>query len=540
MKTTKMNLRNQATTFRNQQSNPETAAPAPRPARRGHLPDTTVLVAVAVAALMNMAPHSRAAMLYFPDPGTNSVSDMNLEDTVSAARDGDTIVIAPGQYTLTNQVVITNAITLKGSMGAAQTFFNVNMGDYGFWVSNSAAVLDGLTIQAPDNSYAADIFLVGGTVQNCNFTNIFTLRDGTVLFMVGGMLTNGNISYGNIPFNDYHVAVYCTAGGLITDSRVLPHYEGLAGAVYLDGSQLRNSTLSGLPPIDESQGGLAIDAHSSAITGCFVVGGGSGAHLDSCLMDRCVVTGCVRGTCSTNDGGGGIFEANSIIRDSLILSNRVFGQAPDCPAGPGGGVYMQGGALINCTVAENSAPAGAGVYVQNGGTVTNCIIFDNSSSGANQWLSDGSGIFDHCCTSPDPGGAGNVIQDPRFNDPAKGDYHLASASPCIGAGVVQPWMANATDLDGNPRTSNGGVDMGAYQTLSTNSPPPSLSIFATSTNTVVIAWPASAAGYVLEQKSNLVSSAWVGQNATPNAVNRENQVTVFPSAGGMLYRLRHN
>jgi len=184
---------------------------------------------------------------------------------------------------------------------------------------------------------------------------------------------------------------------------------------------------------------------------------------------------------------------------------------------------------------------GAGVYVESG-AITNCIIYANFYSGCdnseNEWYSAGTGVFDHCCTTPDPGGVGNIVQDPQFLDQTKGNFHLASGSPCIGAGVVQPWMANATDPDANPRTSNGTVDMGAYQNHSANRPP-SLRIFATASNTVVVAWPASATGYVLDQRPEFGASSWIAPEVSPVVANGENQVTVSTAIGSMFYRLRH-
>src|SRR5260221_376341 len=150
---------------------------------------------------------------------------------------------------------------------------------------------------------------------------------------------------------------------------------------------------------------------------------------------------------------------------------------------------MRGGALVNCTVAENRAWSGdqighgAGVFVERGG-LTNCLIYSNYFVGDappapdNQWFNAGPGIFDHCCTLPDPGGVGNILQDPQFLDLTNGNFHLASTSPCIGAGVVQPWMANALDLDGNPRTTNGVVDIGAYQSPLAEPPPPPAANFS--------------------------------------------------------------
>ena len=107
-------------------------------------------------------------------------------------------------------------------------------------------------------------------------------------------------------------------------------------------------------------------------------------------------------------------------------------------------------------------------------------------------------------SQPDPGGAGNLTQDPQFVEVTNGNFHLASTSPCIGAGVVQPWMTGAQDLDGNARTTNGRVDMGAYQS---GYPPPStkLTIFRAGSN-VVLQWPsAGPADITLEKSSDLTS-----------------------------------
>jgi hypothetical protein len=53
--------------------------------------------------------------------------------------------------------------------------------------------------------------------------------------------------------------------------------------------------------------------------------------------------------------------------------------------------------------------------------------------------------------------------DPRFVDPATGNYRLRRGSPCIDAGIELNWMSAGVDLDGAARILNGHVDMGAYE-----------------------------------------------------------------------------
>jgi hypothetical protein len=67
---------------------------------------------------------------------------------------------------------------------------------------------------------------------------------------------------------------------------------------------------------------------------------------------------------------------------------------------------------------------------------------------------------------------------------------------------------------------------------------PLLSIQLTSTNAVVIAWPAPSTGFSLEQNSNLNPTGWVNVTNTPVVTDGLNQVIVSPSAGAQFYRLK--
>ena len=189
---------------------------------------------------------------------------------------------------------------------------------------------------------------------------------------------------------------------------------------------------------------------------------GGGAYLLAGTVSGCTIIGN-DSTYLANEGGG-VFMANagSLVRNCLIRGNKAQRY--------GGGIYLNiaGATVENCTVVENinGMPyAGGGVY-QSAGTVRNTIVWNNTSP--QSWLHSpnwylSGGTASNCC-SPSywlPAGSGNTAANPRFRDRTAGDFRLSPGSPCIDAGTNG--VGGATDLDGNNRTNNGVVDMGAYE-----------------------------------------------------------------------------
>jgi hypothetical protein len=115
--------------------------------------------------------------------------------------------------------------------------------------------------------------------------------------------------------------------------------------------------------------------------------------------------------------------------------------------------------LNNCTIASNSAvQIAGGAY---GCTLNNCISYFNTAPVAPNY--DATSLLNFCCTLPLPAsGAGNFTNSPMFVDLAGGNLRLQSNSPCIDTGN-NSYVTTATDLDGNPRISDGVVDVGAYE-----------------------------------------------------------------------------
>ena len=67
---------------------------------------------------------------------------------------------------------------------------------------------------------------------------------------------------------------------------------------------------------------------------------------------------------------------------------------------------------------------------------------------------------------------------------------------------------------------------------------PLLRLFPTSTNTVVLSWPAPSTGFILQQSSAISSGSWSNITTTPLVVGNQNEVVVGPPNGIRFYRLK--
>jgi hypothetical protein len=68
---------------------------------------------------------------------------------------------------------------------------------------------------------------------------------------------------------------------------------------------------------------------------------------------------------------------------------------------------------------------------------------------------------------------------------------------------------------------------------------PLLRVVLTSSNTVVVAWPAPSTGFSLQQNSDLGTTNWAAATNGIAVVGSENQVIVAPPIGNRFYRLFH-
>ena len=225
-------------------------------------------------------------------------------------------------------------------------------------------------------------------------------------------------------------------------------------------------------------GGLAINGllASANIIECTIQNNsadnfGGGVFMGDCNADAQIVNSIITGNtitcnCDFNGGGGGVnlYHAAKLV-NCLIANNS----APNAQIG-GGGVYCdwgdyygsQGIFVTGCTIVNNTALNWGGTAnVIDGGEFRNCILWGNTNTAGDTTNYDGSS-FINCSTSPLPAGTGNISSNPDFINPAAGNFRLANGSPCIDAGD-NSFNTQMLDLDGNPRISNNLIDMGAYE-----------------------------------------------------------------------------
>lgn len=147
---------------------------------------------------------------------------------------------------------------------------------------------------------------------------------------------------------------------------------------------------------------------------------------------------------ANTSGGAGIATYNvsdNVVIDSCLIYDNIAAGVDN--GSKGGGVSFQFGKpnvkIRNTTISGNSVNGvGGGLFVGAGDKIEllNCIVSQNQA----QQSIDVEGAIA-------TGSSHNLIgQDPLFVDVANGDYHLSSASPCIGAGVAYEGIG--LDLDG--------------------------------------------------------------------------------------------
>ncbi len=222
------------------------------------------------------------------------------------------------------------------------------------------------------------------------------------------------------------------------------------------------------------------------ITNAYYTGHGGGIYCNGSgpAISYCTISNCVANNPNNMyyEHGGGIYGtgSNPIVshctitqnlanvggaiyctyQSNLTIDNCIIADNTASYAGGGIGFYDSGATISHCTIAGNSASEDGGIHGSYNGyiLIDHCILWGNS----NGQISGNHVTVSYCDVEGGYAGTGNINSDPFFLNPAGGDYHISSSSPCIDAGdpnyAVGP---GEVDIDGDPRVVNLRIDIGA-------------------------------------------------------------------------------
>jgi len=242
------------------------------------------------------------------DGASWATAKQTLHAGLALAGNNDVVTVSNGTYALTNQLELTQGITLRSLNGAAVTFISGSQTTRCAYVSHADAVMEGFTItqgRADGSGYGGGgvYMYAAGTVKDCIISN--------------NVCESGAGRGG--------AGVYIENGGLLTNCQVLNNVsvkEGGGVFTWFGGSVV-------LSVIKDNQA---------------TRGGGMYSHM----YGGTVSNNLFAGNTATTDGGGVNVYGNGMTLVDCVLSNNV------APKG-GGALFVTGGSMVRGQVIHNTA-----------------------------------------------------------------------------------------------------------------------------------------------------------------------------------------
>ncbi len=357
--------------------------------------NTIQRLAIAIAWLA-AAVSTQAAATYYVETngldsrvGTGGWGDalLTISNAVKNADPGDTVLVSNGTYTVTREILVSNAIVLTSLNGYAVTVIDGNARNTTnrcLVISNAAAVVDGFTISNGylatnvDTSLGGGVLMYGGELRN-SVVGWSMGHSGAGIYVASGTVFRCVVSNNYGTFSGG--GVYLTAGGVLRESTVAENTNALTGGglTAATGSEVTRCLV--VSNWATTAGG--IHASVSTLTSNEVYGNsgfyGGGAYLLGTTMRFCTMahnTSRSPERSNAGTGGGGVNARTFAVVEDCLISNNW--------AGAGGGLLLASTSTARrCTIAQNvggGSYAGGGVYIHNYGVADACLIAANSAT----------------------------------------------------------------------------------------------------------------------------------------------------------------
>ena len=223
---------------------------------------------------------------------------------------------------------------------------------------------------------------------------------------------------------------------------------------------------------------LTFQGGNAQVRGCtfrkFTTTSSSGAAINANSSTVLSVTACVfDGNSATSNSGGAIalYGGTARIANCIFANNKAL---------TGAAVSANGNRLtfVNNTVANSgttgSSTIGCALALASCGNSSiannlfgyNTAVLYLTGASAPTFTNNGcfrNAVFSVRTSTPSPVTDGNIVAAPHFGDAAHGNWRLQPDSPYRDAGDVAMVSTGETDADGKPRTIDGKVDIGAYE-----------------------------------------------------------------------------
>lgn len=398
------------------------------------------------------------------------VHDLNVNKplTLQGGWQHDFGVWAPGVYTTTlDGQRLGRVITVTGNITPTIEHFTITGGRTGGFGA-------GISIPSGNPTIQHNVFVHNSVIYNFAGENNWNGGGGGLYNGSGNPLIQDNIFRDNMVDN----MSWSRGGGLLNDSgspiiqnntfdgNSLVYMSGGGGLCNISGNPIIQSNLFRGNIAGDGGGGLFNQFGTPLIQNNTFIhnSGGSGAGINSwgsaiiqnnifienlggyggamyIQSSTTVQNNIFAGNIATYEGGGIVVETDGT---NLIIQNNTF---YNNMAAKGGGIAIWSGSPVirsNIIVKNTASEAGGGVYAE-WGTPTMRYNDVWNNSGGNY-----SGV------NP---GAHDISSNPRLVDPAHGNFHIASNSPCINKG--DPVNFPPTDFEGDHRPHGSAPDIGA-------------------------------------------------------------------------------